>query len=133
MRLNEDVLAIGFDNGAFVKIVEPGCFEERGLTQETCVLSTNEAPKEVRIYLNALLVVNYWDHTYRGKLIVALKVISKDLEVLFLAAPVFRDGSFFATREVYKNRMRRRKKKKNREEEGASKKTLIRKGFLNNT
>ena len=48
MRLNEDVLAIGFDNGAFVKIVEPGCFEERGLTQETCVLRAHEAPKEVQ-------------------------------------------------------------------------------------
>ena len=45
MRLNEDVLAIGFDNAA-LKIVEPGCFEERGLTQETCVLRVHEAPKE---------------------------------------------------------------------------------------
>ena len=42
------MLAIGFDNGAFVKIVEPGCFEERGLTQETCVLRAHEAPKEVQ-------------------------------------------------------------------------------------
>tara|TARA_B100001540_G_scaffold276600_1_gene263532 strand:- start:1122 stop:3257 length:2136 start_codon:yes stop_codon:yes gene_type:complete len=133
MRLNEDVLAIGFDNGAFVKIVEPGCFEERGLTQETCVLRAHEAPKEVQDIFKRVAGGKLLGPHVSRKANCRAQVISKDLEVLFFGSPVFRDGSFFATREVYKNRMRRRKKKKNREEEGASKKTLIRKGFLNNT
>ena len=133
MRLNEDVLAIGFDNGAFVKIVEPGCFEERGLTQETCVLRAYEAPKEVQDIFKRVAGGKLLGPHVSRKANCRAQVISKDLEVLFFGSPVFRDGSFFATREVYKNRMRRRKKKKNREEEGASKKTLIRKGFLNNT
>jgi len=43
---------------------------------------------------------------------------------------VFRDGSFFATREVYKNR-KRGKKKQEVEEKVSTKKTLISKGFFN--
>ena len=130
MRLNEDVLAIGFDNGAFVKIVEPGCFEERGLTQETCVLRAYEAPKEVQDIFKRVAGGKLLGPHVSRKANCRAQVISKDLEVLFFGSPVFRDGSFFATREVYKNR-KRRKKKQEVEEKVSTKKTLISKGFFN--
>ena len=131
MRLNEDVLAIGFDNGAFVKIVEPGCFEERGLTQETCVLRAYEAPKEVQDIFKRVAGGKLLGPHVSRKANCRAQVISKDLEVLFFGSPVFRDGSFFATREVYKNRKRRKKKKQEVEEKVSTKKTLISKGFFN--
>lgn len=99
------------------------------MTQETCVLRAHEAPKEVQDIFKRVAGGKLLGPHVSRKANCRAQVISKDLEVLFFGSPVFRDGSFFATREVYKNRMRRRKKKKNREEEGASKKTLIRKGF----
>ena len=113
-----------------MKIVEPGCFEERGLTQETCVLRAYEAPKEVQDIFKRVAGGKLLGPHVSRKANCRAQVISKDLEVLFFGSPVFRDGSFFATREVYKN-TKRRKKKKKRREEGASKKTLISKGFFN--
>ena len=132
IRLKDDVLAIGFDNGAFVKIVEPGCFEERGLTQETCVLRAHEAPKEVQDIFKRVAGGKLLGPHVSRKANCRAQVISKDLEVLFFGSPVFRDGSFFATREVYKNR-KRRKKKQEVGEGIKTKKTLISKGFLNKT
>ena len=106
MRLSTDfkVLAIGFDNGAFVKIIEPSSFEEKGVTAESCVLQAYPPPQEA---------IDIFKRVAGGKLLgphvsrkanCRTQVISKDLDALFFGSPVFRDGSFFVTREVYKNK-----------------------------